>query len=79
MRAPAALAMVFKLVESAQACWRAVNAPHLVALVRAEPASNAATRCQPSAMAPDHGHGKRASISVMHVSRDVGPPSRRRS
>ncbi|WUO56145.1 hypothetical protein OG960_24985 [Streptomyces sp. NBC_00280] len=31
----AALAMVFKLVESAQARWRAVNTPHLVALVRA--------------------------------------------
>jgi putative transposase len=31
----AALAMVFKLVESAQARWRAVTAPHLVALVRA--------------------------------------------
>ncbi|MGW0771823.1 IS256 family transposase [Streptomyces sp. NPDC002676] len=31
----AALAMVFKLVESAQNRWRAVNAPHLVALVRA--------------------------------------------
>ncbi len=31
----AALAMVLKLVESAQARWRAVNAPHLVALVRA--------------------------------------------
>ncbi|MFE5190499.1 IS256 family transposase [Streptomyces sp. NPDC056628] len=30
----AAPAMVFKLVESAQARWRAVNAPHLVALVR---------------------------------------------
>ncbi|MGW7125514.1 IS256 family transposase, partial [Streptomyces sp. NPDC054901] len=28
-------AMVFKLVESAQNRWRAVNAPHLVALVRA--------------------------------------------
>ncbi len=33
--AVAALAMVFKLVESAQARWRAVNAPHRVALVRA--------------------------------------------
>jgi putative transposase len=32
--APAALAMVFKLVESARQRWRAVNA-HLVALVRA--------------------------------------------
>ncbi|WP_031511907.1 IS256 family transposase [Streptomyces sp. NRRL F-5123] len=31
----AGLAMVFKLVESSQARWRAVNAPHLVALVRA--------------------------------------------
>ncbi|WP_275562809.1 IS256 family transposase [Streptomyces sp. 5-6(2022)] len=31
----AALAMLFKLVESAQQRWRAVNAPHLVALVRA--------------------------------------------
>ncbi|CAM5303639.1 Mutator family transposase OS=Streptomyces griseomycini OX=66895 GN=FHS37_007292 PE=3 SV=1 [Streptomyces griseomycini] len=30
----AALAMVLKLVESAQQRWRAVNAPHLVALVR---------------------------------------------
>jgi transposase-like protein len=33
--AAAALVMVFKLVESAQQRWRAVNAPHLVALVRA--------------------------------------------
>jgi putative transposase len=31
----AGLAMAFKLVESAQARWRKVNAPHLVALVRA--------------------------------------------
>jgi len=31
----AGLAMAFKLVESAQARWRAVNAPHLVSLVRA--------------------------------------------
>jgi putative transposase len=31
----AALAMTFKLIDSAQARWRAVNAPHLVALVRA--------------------------------------------
>lgn len=30
----AGLAMAFKLVEAAQARWRAVNAPHLVALVR---------------------------------------------
>ncbi|QKG20076.1 IS256 family transposase [Actinomadura verrucosospora] len=31
----AGLAMAFKLIESAQARWRAVNAPNLVALVRA--------------------------------------------
>jgi hypothetical protein len=28
------VAVAFKLIESAQAHWRAVNAPHLVALVR---------------------------------------------
>jgi transposase-like protein len=31
----AGIAMAFKLIESAQARWRALNAPHLVALVRA--------------------------------------------
>jgi len=31
----AGVAMAFKLIESAQVRWRAVNAPHLVALVRA--------------------------------------------
>ena len=31
----AGVAMAFKLIESAQARWRTVNAPHLVALVRA--------------------------------------------
>jgi putative transposase len=31
----AGLAMAYKLIEQAQTCWRAVNAPHLVALVRA--------------------------------------------
>ncbi|MGH3505027.1 MAG: IS256 family transposase [Nocardioidaceae bacterium] len=31
----AGIAMAFKLIEAAQAKWRAVNAPHLVALVRA--------------------------------------------
>jgi transposase-like protein len=31
----AGMAMAYKLIEAAQARWRAVNAPHLVALVRA--------------------------------------------
>jgi hypothetical protein len=34
-RGTAGVAMAFKLLESAQQRWRAVNAPHLVALVRA--------------------------------------------
>jgi hypothetical protein len=32
----AGLVMAYKLIDAAQARWRAVNAPHLVALVRAE-------------------------------------------
>jgi putative transposase len=32
---PAGLAMAFKLIEAAQDRWRSINAPHLVALVRA--------------------------------------------
>jgi hypothetical protein len=28
--------MAYKLIESAQTRWRAVNAPHLIALVRAD-------------------------------------------
>jgi transposase-like protein len=31
----AGIAMAYKLIEAAQTHWRAVNAPHLVALVRA--------------------------------------------
>jgi transposase-like protein len=31
----AGMAMAYKLIESAQTRWRAINAPHLVALVRA--------------------------------------------
>src|SRR5512141_704248 len=32
----AGLAMAFKLIQAAQDRWRAINGPHLVALVRAE-------------------------------------------
>jgi transposase-like protein len=38
----AGLAMVFKLLEAAEGRWRAVNGPHLVALVRAGPGSRKA-------------------------------------
>ena len=39
----AGLAMAYKLIESAQRRWRLVNAPHLVALVRAGPRSKTAS------------------------------------
>ena len=35
MTARGRMAMAFKLIEAAQERWRAVNAPHLVAVVRA--------------------------------------------
>jgi transposase-like protein len=38
----ARVAMAFKLIESAQARWRCVNAPHLVALSAPEPPSSTA-------------------------------------
>jgi len=45
--------MVFKLVESAQARCRAVNAPHLVALVRAGARFERGQRAErPSSQAP---------------------------
>lgn len=36
--------MAYKLIEAAQSRWRAVNAPHLVALVRAGAAFNGGKR-----------------------------------
>jgi hypothetical protein len=58
--------MAFKLIEAAQARWRAVNAPHLVALVRAgarfehgkllerDPDPEPATTADPATTTPDH-------------------------
>ncbi len=72
----------------------AVNAPHLIALVRAgarferghlveRPEVRAACTTQPirrmPPTAPGHGRGKRARMASMQVSWDVGPPNRRRS
>jgi hypothetical protein len=59
------LAMAFKLIESAQRRWRMVNAPRLVALVRAEakfvngklvdrPASQSPEAADPSPAAADN-------------------------
>lgn len=65
----AALAMVFKLVESAQQRWRAVNAPHLVALVRAastrKPRSGSGSRPAPTGRARGTSSPRRsAALSV---------------
>lgn len=48
----AGLAMAFKLIESAQARWRAVNAPHLVALVRTGARFEAGKLVERPALAP---------------------------
>ncbi len=47
--------MAFKLIESAQARWRAVNAPHLVALVRAGATFEKGKLVEP----PDESTGER--------------------
>jgi len=53
--AGAALAMVFKLAESAQARWRAITAPHLIALVRnGARFKNGHLVERPEAPQPDH-------------------------
>jgi hypothetical protein len=64
--------MAFKLIEAAQARWRAVNAPHLVALVRAGARfkhgklveRDPATDIQPRASeAPDTGTGSEQAVN----------------
>jgi 3-oxoadipate enol-lactonase len=69
----AALAMTFKLIESAQDRWRAVNAPHLVVLVRTGARFERGQLVERSGMieavipnldAPDLGGPREASIPV---------------
>lgn len=55
----AGIAMAFKLIEAAQTRWRTVNAPHLVALVRAgvpftANESNDPTNRTPNRTLPEH-------------------------
>jgi len=50
----AGLAMAFKLIEAAQHRWRAVNAPHLVALVRAGAVFEAGTLVERPEQHPQH-------------------------
>lgn len=54
----AGIAMAFKLIQSAQSRWRAVNAPHLVALVRAGARFEKGRLVERDDEQPDsHGHG----------------------
>jgi transposase-like protein len=60
----AGIAMAFKLIEAAQARWRAVNAPHLVALVRAEARfedGKLVERDNTSELMPDVDHANEAA------------------
>jgi hypothetical protein len=45
--------MAYKLIEAAQSRWRAVNAPHLVALVRAGAKFENAKLVRPNGQAAD--------------------------
>jgi hypothetical protein len=67
--------MAFKLIESAQRRWRMVNAPHLVALVRAgatfvngklveRPEDQATETAQPEAALPASACDRKRSIRV---------------
>ena len=73
----AALAMAFKLIESAQRRWRMVNAPHLVALVRAgaafvngklveRPEDEAAEETKVEAALPASALRDRAGMAAWH-------------
>ena len=64
----AGLAMTFKLIESAQERWRAVNAPHLVALVRA-----GATFVNGHLVEPPDPGGRRVTLVALS---GAGPPGK---
>ncbi len=52
------LAMVFKLLQAAEGRWRAVNGPHLVALVRAGARFQAGRLIERPDQTPDKEAGK---------------------
>jgi hypothetical protein len=74
--APPALAMAFKLIESAQTRRRAVNAPHLVALVRA----GAVFRNGKLIERPDESEGgdQQAALAVIAIGCWISAPTSRR-
>ena len=58
----AGMAMAFKLIEAAQDRWRAVNGPHLVALIRAGAVlPSRRPKCGPDRPSPPGATGARAS------------------
>jgi hypothetical protein len=62
----AGIAMAFKLIESAQARWRKVNAPELVALVRAGAVFHKGQLLErPVAIAPTEAAEPHSAGSVM--------------
>jgi hypothetical protein len=74
----AGIAVAFKLIEAAQVRWRAVNAPHLVALVRAVARFDCGKlierdpvlKATPSRHARDRRRGATGSHAVAGVVRD---------
>ncbi|EUA68878.1 transposase, Mutator family protein [Mycobacterium xenopi 4042] len=55
----AGIAVAYKLIEAAQSRWRAVNAPHLVALVRPAPSSRTANSSNAPTNRPPRKPGRR--------------------
>ncbi len=57
--------MAYKLIDAAQARWRAVNAPHLVALVRAGAVFHTGKLLErPTAISPNAGAVEPASTGA---------------
>jgi hypothetical protein len=65
--------MAFKLIESAQARWRTLNAPHLVALIRADAKATTCVRGQGLALRVAM---RAASPPALDHDQDGQPPAR---
>ncbi len=66
--------MAFKLIDSAQARWRAVNAPHLVALVRAGAVFKNGKRIE----RPDESESGDQQVAYTPILSPIALPARRR-
>lgn len=75
----AGIAMAYKLIDAAQARWRAVNAPHLVALVRAGAIFHQGKPAQTlHRHRPDDGPTRTDRINRVPPRRRKNPPRRRK-